>query len=186
MAQQWEVAKPAGVCAVTGREIAEGEEFYTALFEEGDSFRRADYCLDAWQGPPEGSFCHFKSRLPVKEKRKKLLVDNEVLLNFFQRLAGEEQEARVQFRFVLALILMRKRLLRYEGSTTENGVETWNMMLVRDHSQHQVVNPRLTEEQIESVSGQLGAILHTDMGEWSGEEESEDGPEDEGRTDAAE
>lgn len=186
MAQQWEVAKPAGVCTVTGREIAEGEEFYTALFEEGESFRRADYSLDAWQGPPEGSFCHFKSRLPVKEKRRKLLVDNEVLLNFFQRLAGEAQESRVQFRFVLALILMRKRLLRYEGSNSEDGVETWDMLLTRDHSRHRVVNPRLTEEQIESVSGQLGTILHADMGEWSGEGETDDQPDNEGQADAVE
>jgi hypothetical protein len=165
--QQWEVEPTTGRCAVTGRTLEEGEEFYTVLFEDGESFRRVDYSLEAWEGTPEGSYCHFKSRIPIKEKRKKLLVDNELLINFFIRLAEETEPVRLQFRFVLALILMRKRLLRYEGSAVREGVETWELVLTHEQTRHQVINPRLTDDQIEGVSKQLGAILHGDMGEWT-------------------
>jgi len=167
MNPNWEVGLAAGRCAVSGRVLDEGEEFYSALFEEGESFRRADYAVDAWSGPPEGCFCHFKSRVPVKAKKKRLLVDSEMLVAFFTRLSGEEELIRVQFRFVLALILMRKRILRYERTTTVNGVETWTLTLMTDKSEQRVVNPKLTEDQTESVSQQLGAILHGDMGEWA-------------------
>jgi len=168
--EQWAVEPRSGCCAVTGRPIQEGEEFYTVLFEEGESFRRADFSLDAWTQPPENAFCHFKTRMPVKEKRRKLLVNDEILFNFFERLADEEEPIRVQFRFVLALILMRKRRLRYEGSKVEGGVEVWDMVHVGDHSEHRVVNPRLTDGEIEGVSKQLSAVLHEDMGEWAGSE----------------
>ncbi len=178
MAQQWEVQRPAGVCTVTGRPIEEGEEFYSVLFEEGETFRRADVGLDEWEGPPEGSFCHFKTRLPVKEKQKKTFVDNELLRSFFLRLADESDPARRQFRFVIALILMRKRILRYEGSDTADGVETWNTRLTRDEATHRVVNPRLTESQIEEVSKQLGSILHTDMGDFDAEDAAADADTD--------
>ena len=167
MAQQREVEARTGRCATTGRVFEEGEEFYTVLFENGESFTRADYCLEAWQGPPEGAYCHFKTRIPVREKQKKLLVNQELLVNFFERLADETEPVRVQFRFVLALILMRKRLLRYEGSSVEDGVETWRMTRTRTQSVHGVVNPQLTDEQIEGVSEQLSAVLHSDMGEWA-------------------
>ncbi len=167
MAQQWEVETATGRCAVTGRAFEEGEEFYAVLFEDGDSFTRADYCLEAWQGAPEGAYCHFKTRVPVKEKRKNLLVDQELLINFFERLAEETEPVRVQFRFVLALILMRKRLLRYEGSTVEEGVEIWRMTRPREQSVHRIINPHLTDQQIEGVSEQLTAILHSDMGRWA-------------------
>ncbi|MFH1107638.1 MAG: hypothetical protein V1790_00350 [Planctomycetota bacterium] len=167
MVQEWEVQPAAGRCALTGRKLQEGEEFYSALFEEGETFRRVDYSRESWKGPPEGSYCHFKSRIPVKEKRKKLLVDNDILASFFLRLGDDAEPARVQFRFVLALILMRKRLLRYEGSNVEAGVEVWRMVLMTDRSEHRIVNPRLTDEQIEGVSSQLSAILHGDMGEWA-------------------
>src|SRR5579863_1948158 len=42
-------------CAVTGRELAPGEEFYTALVAAGAELKRIDYSAEAWQGPPEGA-----------------------------------------------------------------------------------------------------------------------------------
>ena len=167
MAQQWELETSTGKCAATGRSLEEGEEYCTVLFEDGETFKRVDYSLEGWQGPPEGAFCHFKTRVPVKEKRKKLLVDNEVLVGFFHRLADETEPVRLQFRFVLALILMRKRLLRYDRSTVEDSQEIWQMTLTHDQTTHQVINPRLTDSEIEGVSQQLSAILHGDMGVWA-------------------
>ncbi len=161
--QEWQVESSKGRCAASGKELSEGEEFYSVLFDDPTvegGFRRADYSVEAWSGVPEGAYCHFKTHVPIKEKKRRLLVDNEVLVNFFVRLSDEADELRIQFRFVLALILMRKRLLRYDGSETIEGVETWRMTLTHDQSEYRVVNPRLTEAQIEGVSGQLGAILH--------------------------
>jgi len=155
-----------GRCTVTGRFFDEGEEFITALFEDGESFRREDYSLSAWEGPPDACYCHFKSRAPVKEKKRRLLVDDDVLTNFFRRLADETIPVRVQFRFVLALILMRKRLLRYESSEVVDGVEVWSMTAVRDQSKHRVTNPHLTDDQTDGVSRELSAILHGDTAQW--------------------
>ena len=178
MKQEWQLESPKGRCAVSNRPLAEGEEFYSVVFSDDaveSGFRRIDYSLEAWHGVPEGAFCHFRTHIPVKEKRRRLLVDNDVLVNFFLRLGDESQSHRVAFRYVLALILMRKRILRYENSENIDGEETWTMTLVSDHSTHRVVNPKLTEEQVEGVSGQLGAILHGDAGTWSepGMEESQ-------------
>ena len=132
---QWEVERATGRSTVSGRPLEEGEEFYSVLLEEGETFRRVDYGLDEWEGPPEGAFCHFRTRMPIRQKRKRLLVDDEVLLAFFTRLARETEPVRVQFRFVLALILMRKRLLKYEGTEQREGQEVWRMLLTRDRSQ---------------------------------------------------
>jgi hypothetical protein len=164
--QQYQVEPLKGRCAATGHVLEEGEEFYTVLFEEGDSFRREDYSAAAWSGPPEGAFCFFRGHVPVKEKRRKLLVDDDVLVNFFVRLADETAPVRVQFRFVLALILMRKRRLKYASSDVVDGVEVWTMTTPRDQTVHPVVNPRLTDDQIEGVSRELSAILHGDTAQW--------------------
>ncbi len=185
MATPWSVERTSGVCAQTGEAIHEGDGFYSVLFEEGDSFRRADYSLTAWDGPPEGAFCYFKTRMAVKEKRKKTFVDNEMLRAFFLRLGGEQEPDRVRFRFVIALILMRKRVLRYEQCVTTDEIEVWDMHLTRDTSIHKVVNPRMSEEQIEEVSSQLSGILHADMGDWDLEEAPADGVSEEGSSDEA-
>lgn len=167
MAQDWQVGHSTGRCSVSDRELMEGEEFYAVLFEDGDSFRRADYSLESWTGPPPDSFCHFKTRVPVKEKKKRLLVDDELLMNFFLRLGGESDASRVRFRFVLALILMRKRLLRYETTESVDGQEFWTMTAPKDHATHKLLNPHLTDDQIEGVSEQITLIMHGDMGAWS-------------------
>lgn len=165
--QSWQVDEAQGKCAATGRKIEEGQEFYTVLFEDGESFRRVDYSLESWQGIPQGAFCHFRTRMPIKDKRKKLFVDDDLLIDFFLRLEAETEPVRVQFRFMLALILMRKRRLRYAGTMMLGGAEVWEVALPRDATTHRVVNPRLADAEIEGVSGQLSAILHGDMGQWS-------------------
>ena len=168
--QQWQVQTPTGQCAKTGQPIKEGDPFYAVLFEEGELFRRADYSVESWQGPPEGCYCYFKTRMPVKEKKKKLYVDDELLIEFFLRLESDTEPVRVQFRFVLGLILMRKRLLRFERSATVDGQDSWTLTLMRDKSEHRLVNPDLSDEQIDVVSKQLGSILHGDTGAWTTEE----------------
>ena len=164
--RDWQIDHAQGKCAVSGRVLGEGDEFYTVIMEDGESFRRVDIAVEAWTGPPEGSFCHFKTRVPVKRKKRRLLADDDVLISFFQRLADESDPLRVQFRFVLALILMRKKLLRYDSTETLDGQEIWHMTLPGDQSQHNVVNPRLTDLQIDGVSQQLTAILHGDALGW--------------------
>jgi hypothetical protein len=62
---------------------------------------------------------------------------------------------------------MRKRLLRYDGSTTTDDGEVWQMTLTRDQTTHRVVHPPLTDAEIAGVSEQLSAILHGDMGVWA-------------------
>ncbi len=166
--EQWNIQPATRRCVVSGAELAEGEEYYAVLFEDGESFRREEYSLSAWQGPPEGAFCHFRTRVPVKVSRPKLLVDDDMLIHFFARLAGSEDVSKQRFRFVLALILMRKRLLKFEETESRDDGEWWRMRLTRDtwdgsvdKNEPQLVwNPRLDEGQIESVSRELGVILH--------------------------
>ena len=164
---KWEIARPSGACSVTGRTLIEGEEYYGVLFEDGETFRRVDYSVAAWSGPPEGAFCYYKGRVPARHKKKQVFIDDDLLINFFLRLADETDESRLHFRFVLALILMRKRLLRYEQTVHDAGHEFWQMRLLREQSLHRVFNPRLTDEQVAGVSAQLGAILHGDMGDFT-------------------
>ncbi len=82
------------------------------------------------------------------------------MINFFLRLADSEEPLKERFRFVLSLILMRKRLLKYGRTIRRDGREYWEMRMVRDKSVHLVLNPSMNDAEIEEVTGELGAILH--------------------------
>ena len=96
-------------------------------------------------------------------RKKKLFVDDEMLMTFFERLAEETEPERVNFRFVLTLILMRKRILKYDSSEIKDGREIWTLRVTGENRSVRVANPRLTEDQIAQLSSQVGEILQVDM-----------------------
>ena len=78
---EYDVSKSAGTCCVTGRAINEDEVFYSALIETSEGFERRDYTEQAWQGPPEGALCFFKTRMPKKQEARRTFVDDDLLIN---------------------------------------------------------------------------------------------------------
>jgi len=174
---EFEVAKTTGQCCVTGRTFEPGDVFYSALFETKEGFERRDYAEAVWEGPPAEAICHFKTRLLEKEARKKTFVDDDVLVNFFQRLADASDSGKLRFRFVIALILLRKRILKYEQSIRDGDREAWIVRLMKDKSTHRVVNPVLDETEVEALITEIGTILHGDFDAPTGEAD-EGGGED--------
>jgi hypothetical protein len=159
MSNEYEFGRATGKCAVTQKPFQEGEQYYVVLIEEADGFVRRDYSVEGWSGPPEGSFCFWRGRTPIKDKKGRMAVDLGVLLNLFQRLENVESRGKQHFRFVLALLLMRKRLLRLDESVREDGREFWQMRVAADQSLHRVLNPELSQEEIALLSAQLSALL---------------------------
>lgn len=127
--------------------------------------KRLDISMASWQKGqrPNGLFGHWKTVVAEPGQAKRLFVDDQVLMNLFDRLSQTDQPQRLAFRFVLALILMRKRLLKYEGSEkqqTEQDLQEWWLMTPKGHTDPiPVLNPQLDEEQVQQVTEQLGEIL---------------------------
>ncbi len=163
----YDVARPTGECAFTGRKLEPGEPYVATLVELDEKnaaaggpaaalgFKRLDVSIEAWQPGqrPKGLFGHWKTTVPLPNQKKKLFVDDDVLLNLFERLADTDQPQRLAFRFVLALILMRKRLLKYEGSQqrqTEQGEQEWWLMTPKGRTESlDVLNPQLNENRVQ-------------------------------------
>ena len=58
---------------------------------------------------------------------------------------------------------MRKRILKYDSSKTEDGKEIWTVKIAGRDETAQVINPKLTEDKIEQLSEQLGQILQVEF-----------------------
>ncbi len=146
-------------CAVTGRELQPGERFFTALVEENHQFVRKDYCPDAWQGPPAGAFGFWSGRVSTAVATLKPRFDDDLLEDCFNRLSGQSEPSRVNFRYVVALLLMRRRRLRYESSLMENGIEKMILRCLRTNEKHEVVNPQLGDDEMNQVQEEVFKVL---------------------------
>ncbi|UCG48590.1 MAG: hypothetical protein JSU94_02205 [Phycisphaerales bacterium] len=160
---QWEINKPLGQCSGSGKVIEPGQEYFGALVQTEEGLQRRDFSADYWEKEKPEVYCFWKTRLPHPEQKKQIFVDDEMLMAFFERLAAETERQRLEFRFVLGLILMRKRLLKYDSKRTEDGAEIWRLRVTGGREMIDVLNPDLDEEQIARLSSQIGQILQADI-----------------------
>ena len=146
-------------CVVTGRELHPGETFFTALIDEGVHFQRLDYSKEGWQGPPAGAFSFWTGTVPPPDDQHKPRFDDDLLMDCFGRLEGQDDPGRVNFRYVVALLLMRRKRLKFEQSITEGGVEKLCLRCPQSGAKHQVVNPRLSEDEMVQVQEEVFKVL---------------------------
>jgi len=160
---EWEIKKTLGRCFGTGRELAVGEEYYAALVQTEQGLERRDFGAGYWESQKPQVYCFWKSRLPNPQQKKKLFIDDAMLMAFFDRLATETEAEKINFRFVLALVLMRKRRLKYDSSRHSDGREIWTVRVVGEDRTEDIVDPNLSEGQIQQLSEQMGQILQTSL-----------------------
>jgi len=190
-APTYDIQRPTGQCAYTGTPFAVGETYIATLVEMDDEqlaaaraaaaagkggagaaalgFKRLDISIEQWQKGhrPDRLFSHWKSVVRAPNQKKKLFVDDEVLVGLFRRLADATEPDRIAFRYVLMLILMRKRLIKYEGTrkASENGTlhEWWRITQKGEPEPIEVLDPKLDESQIQNVMEQLGEVLDAEV-----------------------
>lgn len=146
-------------CAISGRELKPGERFFSALVEENRQFVRKDFAEDAWKGPPDGAFGYWTGRVTTANDRLKPRFDDDLLEECFTRLEHETESSRVNFRYVVALLLMRRRRLRHESSSHANGVEKMVLRCLRTNETHEVINPQLTDDEMTQVQEEVFNVL---------------------------
>ncbi|HUS46877.1 MAG TPA: hypothetical protein VM098_02070 [Phycisphaerae bacterium] len=167
MAKEYDIGKAASKCVQCSRQLQTGEEFVATVKEAGDEFQRQDFCITCWSaaGRDESAMLAvWRSRVPQSHEKNKLLVDNEVIVNFFDRLDGAEEPAKINFRFILGLVLMRKKLLVYDRMRKEpDGREVWQMHFRSDQRAVEVTDPHMDDVKIAEVSQQLNQIMEVNL-----------------------
>ncbi len=148
------------VCAATGRPLVAGERVYSALTDEAGGFVRRDYAADAWPGPPAGAVAHWAGRVPAPHAPKKPTFNEELLLDCFHHLAVRPETDRAAFRYVVALLLMRRKRLKFEDArTVPDGASVLVLRDAKGGGRHEVVDPRLTDAQAEAVQDEVFGLL---------------------------
>jgi hypothetical protein len=165
----FEIARPTGLCSVSGRAITPGEIFVAGLFERTgeDRLERRDFSLEAWgagpgrDGGPPGLVASWRAVMPRPDDRAGRLVDDEALACLFEQVseaAEGESTARAAFRFLLALLLVRRRVLRHAGARAGAMLVRWTREGDTERP-IEVADPGMDEATIAAATEQLSAVL---------------------------
>jgi hypothetical protein len=146
-------------CAASGRDLAPGEKYYSVLIDLEGKFVRKDFGTEAWTGPPPGVFSFWSGRVPADRPGRQPRIDDEILVECFGRLEGQSEPERLSFRYVVALLLMRRKRFKFEEAKIEEGQEILTLRCSRTGARYRVLNPRLTEAEMTVVQDEVFDML---------------------------
>jgi hypothetical protein len=161
----YDIQAPARVCAATGRELNPGDRFVAVLSEDAGKLVRTDYAADAWPGAPKNAVAYWAGKVPVAgQKPRKPAVNDDLLLDCFERLKDTAGADGLNFRYVAALLLMRRKRFKFEDATRIRGTDGQerDVLIVKDTrggAVHHVADPHLTDDQIATVQTEVFRVL---------------------------
>jgi hypothetical protein len=154
----YEVQRSTRHCTATDRELTPGEEFYSVVVAEGADLKRFDYAIEAWKGPPEGAIGWWKSQVPTPDAKRIRWAPNDVMLQFFEEV--QQQPDRQDMSYVLALLLVRRRVMRLEEE--EHGAEGREVLVLycpRREATYRVPVVAPDESRINEIQEELARLL---------------------------
>jgi hypothetical protein len=155
---EYEAARCTRRCATTGRELRPGETIYSVLMAEGSNLVRHDYSAEAWQGAPEKAVGWWKSQLPAREGLRVHWAPNDVMLDLLEQLADDP--TRADLRYVLALLLVRRRVCRLEETKPgETEAETLVLVCPRREQEYRVSVAVPDEARSKEIQDELARLL---------------------------
>lgn len=152
-------------CAATGQPLQPGSQCHSVLVDRNGQMLRLDFSEDGWNGPPDdaiGEWIAVVSDAPAETQE----IDPDSLMTSFEQLCEEPNPAHDQMRYVLAVLLLKKKRLRLEGSRTdEDGNNLLQLLGVRGEGDFEIPDQELDEDEINT----LEAALRTQLTEeWNG------------------
>lgn len=115
--ESWHIRSRGRECAATRRPFVTGEPIITALFPDPESsgYLRRDYSLEAWQarGPDEAPpFSSWRTNYAPSAGDKAAPPEKENPEDILRRLVEEDADHTENTRYILAVMLERRKLLR--------------------------------------------------------------------------
>jgi len=166
MNQEWSIQGRSHVCSATGRDFAEGESFHTLLFDEGPGFRREDLSGEAFAARPAGApvpFSLWRSKYVPPAPPAPEPLGRHTAEDLLRRYMDEDTPQHTHARYLLAVMLERKRLLKeVEVKKSEDGRLTRIYEHTKTGEVFVVPDPQLRLDQLAALQVELSALLSPD------------------------
>ncbi|WP_436716122.1 hypothetical protein U8335_00115 [Roseiconus lacunae] len=167
MLEEYKVSRSSRQCYVQQRPLKEGEWYYSVVIAGEKGYQRRDYSADAWESPPEGSVGFWKCQMPLNGERKLVLAPREVLIDLLRQMESEPD--RVKLRFLLALTLLRRRVLRMldsaPGDHDAEGGKFLQFEVIDDGTTLDIMECKISKQESESLSEALVDLLYCEASE---------------------
>lgn len=145
-------------CCRTDHVFEPGELVYSALIAQQGKVIRKDFGEAAWEGPPAEAIGWWKSRVPDVHSTKMHWAPNDVIVHYFEQLEGNV--AQEDLRYVLALLMIRRRIVRLEDTEANQGQgEVFVLYCPRNEREYRVKVAEPSAPRIGEIQSELAELL---------------------------
>ena len=160
------------VCTATGARFQPGEKVRSVLYAEDGEIKRDDLCAKAWRDyeKPESAVAWWSWRVGAPEEKRARPTTNDFLVALFESLVFKPDQA--DLRYVLALLLVRRRVFRFEfeNNAQKSSQKEQDSIFVyssRNDACYATPVVDIDESKIADVQSRLVAILDSPPEEFS-------------------
>jgi hypothetical protein len=154
----WRIGKKGHSCAGCGTAFPYDTPFHSAIWLEKEEFLRRDLCAACFAAAPSPPFSQWTAVLPKPEPKARVF-DLGLAAEFLRRLAAEGGEGRGALAHLLALLLVRKRLVKITDLPSKDGTPRARVEFHDGREPLEIPAPRLSEDDVPSLREELGRLL---------------------------
>lgn len=160
MLGEYKVNRCTRQCHALGRPLREGEWYYSIILEAGEDYIRQDFSAEAWTGPPAAAVGWWKKRMPTADEKKLILAPAEVLIDLLRQMG--QFPAKAKSRYLLALMLMRRRIVRPVRESTESPIaeNSIRVEVIADGCTIDVPICEITRSEADTLRNELNELLY--------------------------
>ena len=152
---EFNIRPAAKCCAKTGQPFRPGDVCWSMLIEKDGQMVRQDFSSEAWEGPPPEAIGHWRSQIAQSTVTSRPKLDADSLFDYFLQLSDSPNIVQQQYRYVLALLLLRKLRLLLEEVVEFDDRPTMRLVGSAGEGPFDVPEEELNEEQIDRLQQQL-------------------------------
>lgn len=155
---EWNIEKGRKACAKCEAPFRSEEIYMSALFEAGETFERKNFCANCWAAGIDHVFSYWKTQIAKKEEKRD---DRQTLTDLWENLGGatDLEGQRLKMAFLIAMSLVRKRVLKMEAPIFQGEREFLVLTRSADGRQFTLPHPNITEEELEPLHAELSRLL---------------------------
>ncbi|MES2507633.1 MAG: hypothetical protein V4599_13085 [Verrucomicrobiota bacterium] len=164
MIQNWSIRSRSHQCSLSGRPFVEGEVFHTAIYfdPETGGYLRRDVGLDAWKAElaERTPIAYWRTTYtPHVTEQRPEVTSKESAMALLQRFVEEDEPQTEDARYILALMLERKRIL---SPTASKETEQGKMLFYENKKTSEVFmirDPELRLDELAQMQDEVAMLL---------------------------
>lgn len=163
---EWNIQSRAHACQSCAKTFVDKEPFHTLLFDQRHGYDRLDVCEACWksqysQGATDrkGFISHWQSVYLVPPAAPPDAIQKDTAETLLRKLVERNEPEHAAARYILAVMLERKRILKVKAQFTEEGRRVFIYEYPKTGDLFNIADPNLQLDQLQEVQRDVANLL---------------------------